>query len=259
MGIQRNAIEEIEFIARSPVRVHVLYTLRSDEPVSKRELKDELNGVRTTVQRNLNALEERGWIEYTTDGYEITTCGRIVADPLLELVERTSLALKLRPAIRWIDIDDVDLEIEHIENADLIRADATNPYAPVDEQIGLLRRATSARVMYPTLNRGLLSQCHRIGSADGSDLEVIVTVETADRFRTDDRYAELFETIIEEADVFAYDGDLPFYLGAIDGAAQIGCTDADNVVRVLLELGDEDACEWARGEFEEYRRASQTL
>ncbi|GAB3416038.1 hypothetical protein GCM10027435_12790 [Haloparvum alkalitolerans] len=259
MELQRNAIEEIEFLARSPVRVRVLYALRTDGPVSKRELKDELNGVRTTVQRNLNALEERGWIEYTTDGYEITSCGRIVADVLLELVERTSLAIKLRPVIRWIDIDDVDLAIEHIENADVIRADATNPYAPVDEQIDLLSRATSVRVMYPTLNRGLLSQCRRLGSADGKDLEVIVTAETVDRFRTDDRYAELFEAILEEADVFAYDGDLPFYLGVTDEAAQIGCTDADNVVRVLLELGNGDACEWAHGEFEKYRRASRAL
>lgn len=258
VGIQRNAIEEIEFLTRSPVRVSVLYALLREGPVSKRELKDELDGVRTTVQRNLNALEERGWIEYTTNGYEITSCGRLVANALLDLVDRTTLAIKLRPAIRWIDTDEVDLEFEHFQDADVIKADSTNPYAPIDEQIDLLRRSVSVRVVFPTLNRGLLAQSLRLAESSGTDLEMIVTEDAAKRFRADDRYADTFESLVEQSRVYTH-ADLPLYLAVTDEEIQLGSTDTDNVVRVLLEFNNAQARTWASEEFEEYRQSAHRL
>lgn len=259
-AVTDDAIDEIAFLTRSPVRVRVLHALRRRGPVDKRELRGLVDGVRTTVTRNLNALVERGWIEDGPEGYAITDCGRMIVDDLIALTESASLAVELRPALRWLDIERLGLDLRHFERADITTADSTNPYAPVEEQVALLRRATTVRTALPTVNRQILEACRRTARADGGDVEIVLGAAAVDRLRSTDRYAELFADVCRYCTVWEYEGTLPYYVGDAGDAVQLGTTDGDNLIRVLLRFDvDDDVRAWADDRFERFKQRAQRV
>lgn len=245
-SIPDEAIDEIAFLSRSPVRVRVLHLLSGEDRVERRELRERVDGVRTTVTRNLNALEERGWIEHAGDGYAITSCGQMIVDELVDLTEKVSLAVDLRPALRWLDVDRLEIGLREFERAEITTADATNPYAPVEEQIELFRRSDRVRTALPTVNRQILRTCRRTAEADGSEVELIIEGGTVDRFRSEPRYADLFEDVRRECTVLRHDDTIPYYVGLTGETVQLGTTDGDRVTKVLLRFEDEpDVRSWA--------------
>ena len=259
-AVTDDAIEEISFLTRSPVRVRVLDSLRRLGTVEKRELRERVDGVRTTVTRNLNALVERGWIEDTPDGYEITDCGRMIADELIALTESTSLAVELRPALRWLDVEELGLDLRQFERADITTADPTNPYAPVEEQVALIRRATTVRAALPSVNRQILQACRRTARTDDGEVEIVLESAAVDRLRSTDRYAELFADVCRHCTVLEYDGTLPYYVGAAAEGVQLGTTDGDNLVRVLLRFDvDDDVLAWADDRFEGFEQRTHMV
>jgi len=259
-AVTDDAIEEIAFLTRSPVRVRVLDSLRRRGTVEKRELRERVGGVRTTVSRNLNALVERGWIEDTPDGYEITDCGRMIVDDLIALTESASLAVELRPALRWLDVERLGLDLRQFERADITTADSTNPYAPVEEQVALIQRATTVRAALPAVNRQILQACRRTGRTDDGEVEIVLESAAVDRLRSADRYAELFADVRRHCTVLEYDGTLPYYVGAAAEGVQLGTTDGDNLVRVLLRFDvDSDVRAWADDRFERFEQRAHTV
>ena len=254
-AVTDDAIDEIAFLTRSPVRVRVLRALHRRGPVERREIRELVDGVRTTVTRNLNALTDRGWIEDTAAGYEITDCGRMIVDELVALTESASLAVELRPALRWLDVERLGLDLRHFERAAITTADSTNPYAPVEEQVALVRDATTVRAAFPTVNRQILEACRRTARADGGEVELLLESAAVDRLRSGDRYEELFADVRRHCTVLEYDGTLPYYVGAAPGAVQLGTTDGDNLIRVLLRFDvDDDVRAWADDRFARFER-----
>lgn len=259
-AVTDDAINEIGFLTRSPVRVRVLHALQRRGPVEKRDLRDLVDGVRTTVTRNLNALVERGWIEDTPNGYEITDCGRMIVDDLVALAEGTSLAVELRPALRWLDIERLGLDLRHFERADITTADSTNPYAPVEEQVSLIRHATAVRAALPTVNRQILEASRQTARTDDGEVEIVLESAAVDRLRSTDRYGELFADVCRHCTVLEYDGTLPYYVGAAADAVQLGTTDNDNLIRVLLRFDvDDDVRAWVDDRFERFEQRSHTV
>lgn len=258
-AVTDDAIDAIAFLTRSPVRVRVLYVLARRGPVEKRELRKLVDGVRTTVTRNLSALTERGWIEDTPEGYRITGCGEMIVDELVALTESAALAVDLRPALRWLDVDRLDLDLRHFERAEITTADSTNPYAPVEEQVELVRGGTTVRAALPTVNKQILEACRRTASADGGDVTLVLESAAVDRFQSADRYAELFADVCRRATVLEHDGELPYYVGATGDAVQLGTTDGDNVLRVLLGFDDDEVHSWADDRFARFERDAQIV
>jgi len=259
-SVPDEAIDEIAFLSRSPVRVRVLYILRRESHAERRELRERIDGVRTTVTRNLSALEDRGWIEHTSEGYAITSCGRMISDELIALTERVSLAVDLRPALRWLDVDRLDIGLREFERAEITTADATNPYAPVEEQIELFRRSERPRTALPTVNRQILRTCRRTAETDGSEAELIIEGDAVDRFRSEPRYADLFEEVCRECTVLRYDDAVPYYVGLSDETVQLGTTDGDGVTKVLLRFEDEpDVRSWANDRLARFEEAARPV
>lgn len=251
-------IDEIAFLTRSPVRVRVLNALNGTEHLTRCELRERIDGVRTTVTRNLNALEDRGWIEHDAEGYTITSCGRMIADELIDLAERMSTAVDLRPALRWLDVERLDIGIGELKRAEITTADSTNPYAPAEERAEFFRRSERVRTALPTMDKQILRACRRTAQSDDSEVELVVDAGTVERFRSEPRYADLFEEVRRECTVLRYDGSIPYYIGVADGTVQLGTTDGDNVTKVLLRFEEQpEVRSWATeriAQFEEGAR-----
>jgi hypothetical protein len=65
--ISTEALEDIAYLCRSANRVTILDAL-TEGPYSRRELANQTDASRTTLDRIVNELEERRWVERTTEG-----------------------------------------------------------------------------------------------------------------------------------------------------------------------------------------------
>ncbi len=72
------ALDEIEYLARSENRLVVLRTLAT-EPMARDALREETGGSRQTLARILSELEERGWVDRAGVDYRATTLGAYLA------------------------------------------------------------------------------------------------------------------------------------------------------------------------------------
>ena len=262
-GIKRlssNAIDEIALLARSPSRVRVLHLLREQAPVKKREIRERVDGVRTTVTRNLSALEEHGWIEQTQSGYVITDCGRLVADELDQLVDSMSVAVDLRPALRWLDVDRLGVGLQEFEEADITTADSANPYAPVEEQIDFFRHSSSVRTALPTVNKQILRACRQAADANNADVTLILGAKTAERLRSEPRYESLLTEVKQECTLLRHETTLPHYVAVDEGTVHLGATDDDRLTRVLLQFDDDpSARSWAEERLSALEAAAEPM
>lgn len=254
------AIDEIAFLTRSPVRVRVLNALSGTEYMKRRELRERVDGVRTTVTRNLGALEDRGWIEHEAAGYRITSCGRTVVGELTGLVEKVSRAVDLRPALRWLDVEQMDIGVSEFKQADITTADSTNPYAPVEEQIELLRRSDGIRTALPTMNKQILRACRQTAESSGSEVELVIEASAVNRFRSEPRYADLFEEVRRECTVLRHDGSIPYYVGVTDERVQIGTMNGDSVTKVLIRFEEQpEVHSWAADRIARFKQEAQPV
>ena len=84
-------LEDIGWLTRSANRVQLLELL-ANQPYTRPELTEEIGVTRVTVNRMIEAFEERGWIEVPVRDPEITPCGRLVLDHLEPFREAATTA-----------------------------------------------------------------------------------------------------------------------------------------------------------------------
>jgi len=94
--------EAIECMGKSSQRPRILDVLTENE-MDLRDLKDELNSPRTTVQRNLSVLEEQGWIEESDSGYKATAIGYLIFKEFVRMNQKIEAVDSLAPSsLMWI-------------------------------------------------------------------------------------------------------------------------------------------------------------
>lgn len=254
--------EEVEFLVRSGTRVGILETLLGRESVPKRELRSELDVVRTTLQRNLNALEERDLIRADDGEYGITPAGELVAEDLLDVFETVRFATEVGPVLRRLveSAAEFDLDPRSLTDATVVESTTANPYAPVERHAATMAETDRARLVLPATGENPLGTAQ--SSVDeGAVHEAIVTKAVADRLRTNPSLRRRFEPMAdsENVSVYVYDGDVPYYLGILDERVQFGVHDERGIPEALLESESDDVRRWAIDRFEAYLEDAERI
>lgn len=260
MAASTDPVRAVEALVRSRVRVRLLDAIRRNDRVEKRSLREQVDADRTTVQRNLDSLEEQGWIDRERESYRLTPCGEQIATELFGLLRTVRSGLRLQPALRWLSPAAVDLDLRDFTDADLVLAERSDPYAPVNRHVELIERAREFRGLLPAIGlQPLSTACDYVVEHD-REHEMVVTADVAETIRSTPRYVRLVERMAEtgNCEVFEYDGDIPYYLGLSGDVVQIGVEDDDGKPQALVESDDGDAREWARRTYAEYRDAAGT-
>lgn len=102
-------IEEIETLARSCRRVRILEELRKERALTRDELKERIDGARTTIQRNLDTLVKHGWVQYIDREYRITQTGELISDKFRELVDVVEVTQQLAPFLDFLETGGMEL------------------------------------------------------------------------------------------------------------------------------------------------------
>lgn len=235
---REDALNEIDFLARSANRVKLLHELLDSGRLERDDVKACCEASRTTLQRNLDALCEHGWIQNTNRTYALTPSGEIVIEAFSELVETIQLERELQPVLNWLPTSELDIDLTTLSNATVITPDPSNPYAPVNRHIDAMESTDRFRCMLPAIGLQPMTIAHERIVDNGCTHEIIVDRGVAETLRSDPSYAGLIDEMTEtgRCHVYTYGGDLSFYLGLTDDVVQIGVEDDEGVPRGLVEI-----------------------
>lgn len=249
-------LEEVDFLARSANRLRVLEAL-TNEPMDLRDTKDALGIPRTTVQRNLGDLKEKGWVKEVREGYKATSLGEMILDAFLDLVEITESAEELSAFMKWVDCAHVDTS--RLKAANVTTPKQSNPHAPLKRFTELLGNSSDVRVVTPSIFPSFIEVHQRMASADGVEVQAILTRDAFDVFERD--YSKELRDIMDGSgnEILVYPENVPFTLAILDDSVGMLAYDDDGMPRALLESSSGDAQEWAREQYGGYLESSKRM
>lgn len=252
--------EDIEFLARSKTRVRLVKLLHKNETLGRDELRSRIDASRTTIQRNLKALEERGWVENGARTYSLASCGEMIADDFLELVDTVSIAEQLQPILEWVDRTELDFDFGLLVNADIVTAKPGDPWAMVNRHVERLKDANDIRALLPLTGLHAMKVGHDRVVKHGATTEHIASSDVVDTFQNDSAYREYYDNLIEtnRYDLYHYSQEVPYYLGVLDDIVQIG-VDEGGDPRGLIETKNEEVREWAVNTLDKYRKQAEQV
>ena len=257
----QSAIEDVEFLVRSPTRVQLLTELAAGGSRSKYELRERIGVDRTTIQRNLDALGQRGWIHREGDGYVLDPCAAHVIDAFGEFVESVDLADRLQPALQLVDPALLDVDVVHFADATVTTAKPGDPWAMVNAHVRRLEEVTDATLMIPLTGLNAKRTLHDRVVEHGARVELIVSPAVLETFRTDPDYTGYYEALKESERMTyrVYEDEMPFYLGLIDDEiVQLG-VDEDGEPRALVESRNEEVRAWAARTLDAFRDEAEPV
>jgi predicted transcriptional regulator len=252
-GDRSDAIGAVEFLARSETRVRILDALAESGPLTRDDLQRRFDAARTTVQRNLDALVERGWVRERNREYDATQAGEWVAEDFGHLVRTVDTATELAPVYEHVDTDAVDLDLRHMD-VSVTTPDPADPLKMIHEQVKHIEGAEYLRMLFPLTCAQALDALHQQVTEAGADLELVVTPAVAENVRSEPDYREQVADLqaAETASLWVYEGQFPYYLGRYADTVELGLVD-DGQPAALVATEDARARRWAERTVEEYR------
>lgn len=260
MTDRSDVVEDIEFIARSTNRVQLLETLRDRGAATRVELRASLSASRTTVTRNLDALEERDWVRHEDGAYALAPGVDAIVDGFLDLEETLSVVDHLQPFLRWTTRDAFDVDLEHLGDAEITVAEPGNPLAMVNAHVARVREAERMTLALPVAGLHSYEILHEKVLDGDVTVDSVVTDGVAASMTTDSEFAPL------TADLLAADGfemhrtatDIPFFVGILDDVVQVGVDEAGEP-RALLETENDAVRDWAREKLATLKRSAEPV
>ncbi|RXK46430.1 helix-turn-helix transcriptional regulator [Halorientalis pallida] len=253
VGDRSEATGAVEFLARSGTRVRILNALVASGPLTRDALQRRFDAARTTVQRNLDALADRGWVRERNREYDATAAGEWVAEDFRHLVRTVDTASELAPVYEHVDTEAVDLNLRHVD-VSVTTPDPADPLKMIHEQVQHIEGAEYLRMLFPLTCAQALAALHEQVTEAGADLELLVTPVVAENLRSEADYREMVADLqaAETASLWVYDGQFPYYLGRYADTVELGLVE-EGQPAALVATEDERARQWAERTVEEYR------
>lgn len=252
------SLDDVEFLARSGNRVAVLETL-SARPQTRGELEVETGVSKVTVGRALEDFLERGWVRRDGDEYRTTPTGDAVAADFSRLRTTVGTARRLREAAPFLA--DLGFDVRNLEGATVTVPDSTDPMAPFERPVDLLRGAEHVRFLSRMTTPLVLEVLHEEVIEGGQTVEAVLAGGALERLAADPRMVGLARDLLESGrvDVFRYGGTIGHEAARFDETVALLVTDERSAARAQIETTDEAVREWFDAEFESYRERADPL
>lgn len=250
--------ETDEFIEKIGKRARILDSLLA-EPKDKRDLTDDLDISRSTINRGIRELEAVGAIEYVDGEFVPTVCGREAATKYRCFREQMETIQQLEPFLRWIPPDEFEVDLEHLSEASLHLPDPSDPYSMINHHVETLRETETIRAVLPFVGLHATEAVHERVVDHGARSEIIVQAETAETLLSGDyeRFMREMSTT-GRLDVYVTERPIPYYLGRLDDLVQIG-VDQHSEPRAILDSTDATVRDWAAEKYQSFKRTAQPI
>jgi predicted transcriptional regulator len=238
----------------------VLSELRkSADPLRQTDLRDRTGKSKSTIHRDVRALEDMGVVEKKGPGYELTEFGEVIADRTEEYV---SFVLSSEEYKEFMGtVAETDLSLKYISNAELTRTSSANPVAPLVRLAEVTSRASEVRV----LTNSIAPESFEVGRKklrEGEqEVEIVIDSRTIESIRGSEWFGEEIKKDLETGnfELWVYRGRIPHQIGIMDNKLCLGAESNDRMPIAMLETEDERAVSWAEGVYRRYKRGSERL
>lgn len=250
-----DVFEDLEFLARSPNRIQILEVLSEACRAEKDEIQAAIEGTRTTLTRNLDALEERGLIQTNNPECTITPSGQALVEDFLNLVETGSVAMRFQEFFRWVSADEFDLDLQALADADIYTAASGDPWAMINHHVETIRGIDEGRALLPFTGLHAQEAAYEQVVHKGANGELVVTPDVAETLRTNSEYREVAEELLATGrfDIYEYEGSVPYAINILDETVQLVAAEGDDP-QAMLESDTQPVFDWAERTYEEYKR-----
>lgn len=249
----------VECLSNSFYRVRVLAAL-NDTPATLRELMDELDIPRTSLQRSLSLLEQHGWIKRLPSRYTTTTRGSLITDIFIGMLDRVQRTETLAPFL-----DDVDLpmaiDIDRIDGCHVTVPTPHRPHVHISRLFNIFETAGQIRAFLPVVS-GMLAKHYYRSSKTTGEHEFILSENAFDAYRRSE--TNEWKDMIAMApstriNLCVYDGDFPYGLFVCDDKLALAAYDGLGRMTALLESDSAVTIKWGEDVYEKYRQQSSPL
>lgn len=251
------SLDAVAFLARSEIRVGILRALE-EEPRDRRGLEAATGASQSSLSRSLADLENRGWIRRTEGTYCLTTAGEQVIGQFVPLLETISGLQTLDDGLACLPVDEMDLDIRHFNDAELLTAEEFDPTAPYQYGIKRLRESTTvrsaARVVPPPYVRAIQEAV----DAGTLSAEIILDSEYVEAFQ-DSEIGRSWKDIASDADVRKHPERIPYRLILLDDVVHLWLCSDEGEQAGLLESQDGRVREWAESTIDTYRELAEPI
>jgi predicted transcriptional regulator len=252
------ATDAAAFLANSPERLALLRSL-ADGPASPGDLAATGDRSRRSVQRNLAAFAERGWVETTGGTYRLTAVGDLVAERHATYVDTLARIERFAPFYRHLDPDHAP-DPDALAGARLTVATEADPQAPVHEYVDRVESLDAGRVrmLSPVLSR-LFHEAHAPLAARGVYTDLVMPAPVVERAR--ERNPAEFAAVVGSDVLSLRRTAESFRLGLTlaDDRVLAAAYDEDRRLRALVASGNDALYDWAADLFERYREAADPV
>lgn len=220
------------------------------------DLMDELGVSRTTVHRIVRSLESLDVVAQVGHEFRLTALGNRVAAEVAEYRHRLEAAERLQPLLEPLGDAAATLDVVHFADATVTTMGRSNPYAPVQRFMDLLRASTSIRAFDTTTVAPVFVDDIRDEILGGMSVDVVYLPAVAE---------DIVHTYPEEVRdamdtgllTLSTSSDLPFGLAIFDDRIGVGGYDPETgMLRAFADTANPDARDWALDEFRRYRDAA---
>jgi predicted transcriptional regulator len=256
-AIPTEALADIAYLSRSDNRVAILDAL-AREPRPRRELGEATGVSRTTLDRIVNELEDRGWAERTPDGeYATTPAGAHLIAELRPFLDSVEAIRRLDDALAWLP-DDLDVGLRHFSDATVRRPEGADPMETIDYFVDLATDASELLVLSHLAPPAPLARTMRDRIAAGAlTITGVVTGDCVDYMAEHPERRARWRAIVESGgELYRYDDHLPcnlFVIGEVVLIKQSAPEPVQESYGVPIESRDGTVREWAVDLIERYR------
>ena len=256
-AIPFEALNDVAYLSRTANRVVILDALTRG-PYTRRTLAELTGASRTTLDRIVNELEDRGWTERTPDGdYVATPEGSHLMQQFRPFIESVEAIRRLGGALEWLP-DELGIGLQHFSDATVRRPEQDDPVETVEYMAELIRAASEFRTLTHLVPPTALLEAMRDGVVSGRlTLEGLTLIEYFDLPTDQPNRRKWWREIIDaDADLYFCEGPIPCNLWIIDETVLIKQSHPDEIDEsygVPIVSTNDTVRSWAHDLIDHYR------
>lgn len=253
-------IDLVSFVTRAENRVDVLLTLASG-PQTRPDLQDETDIPRATLSRILADFRERELVARDGHQYRTTPLGDLLADELRSLFESVAAMGTLQTVREWLSVDELDVPIDRLADADVIVPEPTDPLAPIRRAEELLVDASRVRLTAHSMVPGCLEAVWCAVTEGRQTLEWVTTSGALETVADDPEMAKQTTELLgsENSTEFIHPDDVLPLIFVVDDLVWIAVTDDAGTIQGHIEATDETVRAWAEETIDAYKREAEPV
>lgn len=249
--------ETVECLFNSPQRLKILDTLNGTR-MDVREVMTALDSPRSTVQRNLSILEDRGLVEATGSGYTATTVGDFLRAEFVGMNETATKIERMAPFLNTVE-EPAEIALDQLCDVLVTTPEPTRPHFPRKRLLAIFEEADCVRGFLPVVSSMSVEKARHADAGSEPNGEYVISSAAFDALH--DQYAgeEVDGAEVDLPDhivIRVYDGDLPYGLFVSDDTLALAAYDEVGRIQVLVDSTSETTIEWGERVYETYRRQS---